>query len=301
MLFDTFRNVPERKNELGFTPNQLRMILDFCTKVCEDPRMSLTRYHRRYSLYRRQNTTAKILKKAQEKQVVNGPIMFCNSGIDVTLTKTDENPLRLFEEKENDDRTTRIMALCGDWSFIWFRKGATTLRYFNVILPSYPQKVDLESLNFNEEGTLKDDPFPLGWDETDWDIYHEMRIVRKLSFLEVSKKLNVSRMTVKKRFEKMMTQCKVLTSFFPLGYHGYDYLLLTLKTKYEIGLEKALSKLDRSTFLYKYKDMIILILFTSPEPQSYNNVTNRFKELEESGIIHDLCVSIPIRWYDTIE
>lgn len=293
--------MPERKNKLGFTSTQLEMILDFCTKVHRDPHISLTKYHRKYSPYRRYNTTTRIIKKASENKVMNGPIIYCNSGINVILTKTDESPLKLFKEKKDDHRTTRTMALGGEWSFLWFHKGASTLRYFNTILPSYPPKMDLKSFYFDEEGNLKDDPYPLGWDETDWNIYDEMRMARNVSFLEVSKKLNVSRITIKKRFEKILRQCKVLISFFPLGYHGYDYLLLTLKTKYEIGLEKALEKLDRSTFLYKYKDMIILVLFTSPEPQTYNNVTNRFQELEELGIIHDLRVSIPMRWHSIIE
>lgn len=84
--------------------------------------------------------------------------------------------------------------------------------------------------------------------------------------------------------------------FFPIGFENYQYVLLTFKTKYEVGLEKALSKLDRTTYLYKYNELIVLQLQVDPTGQEYNKVAARFEELEEMGIIHDLSVSIPIGW-----
>ena len=84
-----------------------------------------------------------------------------------------------------------------------------------------------------------------------------------------------------------------------LSYEGYQYVFLTFKTEYETGLLNALKKLDRTSYLYKYRDMIILIAFLLPEPLSYNSAVDKFKELEEVGIIHDLRVSIPREWHNT--
>ena len=95
------------------------------------------------------------------------------------------------------------------------------------------------------------------------------------------------------------TTSKVLTCFFPNGFYDYQSVLLTFKTKYEVGLEKALSELDRSSYLYKYDSTIILLIFIDRDTQVYNKITKRFGELEEMGIIHDLRVSIP-NTYDSI-
>ena len=52
--------------------------------------------------------------------------------------------------------------------------------------------------------------------------------------------------------------------------------LLTFRTKYEIGLEKSLSKLDRTTYLYKSNGLIILHLQVDldPHPNIYSKISN---------------------------
>jgi hypothetical protein len=50
--------------------------------------------------------------------------------------------------------------------------------------------------------------------------------------------------------------------FFPFGYSGYNKLFVTPRTKYEVRLVKALRKLDRTTYLWKSNDTIILSLFS---------------------------------------
>lgn len=93
---------------------------------------------------------------------------------------------------------------------------------------------------------------------------------------------------------KDASYCKSLVAFFPRGYSGYARLLVTFKTKYETGLKESLEKLDRSSYLWKFNDTIILILFVD----DYNGTCEQFNVLEEIGMIHDLRVSIPIRYYE---
>ena len=86
-------------------------------------------------------------------------------------------------------------------------------------------------------------------------------------------------------------------NFFPKGYKGYERLLLTFRTEYEVGLYDALKKLDRTSFLWKVQDFIMLILFVD----HYCATVRKFKELEENGLIRDLKVSIPNRHYTPFE
>jgi hypothetical protein len=58
--------------------------------------------------------------------------------------------------------------------------------------------------------------------------------------------------------------------FLPLGYYGYHYILLTFETEYEIGLVRALRRLDHSSYLQKFNNTLVLTLFLLPEAQSYS-------------------------------
>lgn len=226
--------------------------------------------------------------------------MFCNKGIDVTLVKDEKSPLKMIEEKKNDSKTNFAIALCGDWSLISFAYGPSTLEHTCTVTPESLSnvKTEVEDLMFDEEGTLERDLYPHGWDELDWRVYDVLGYPRRISYYKAGQNLGVSWKTVKNRFKKILEQCKVLICFFPLGYNGYNQIFVTFKTKYEVGLVRALKNLDRTTYLWKSGDTIILNLFLLPDPMSYNRATERFKELEEIGIIHDLHVSIPIRWYN---
>ncbi len=150
---------------------------------------------------------------------------------------------------------------------------------------------------FDEEGKIESDPSPKEWDELDWAVYETFGYPREISFVRAGQILDVPWTTVKYRYERILQQCRVLNCFFPLGHAGYHYIVLTFGTKYETGLVRALQRIDRTTYIYKFRGTILLILFLLPHPLSYNKAGDRFKELEEMGIIHDLRVSIPIRWW----
>jgi hypothetical protein len=211
------------------------------------------------------------------------------------LSKEPESPLRLLEERKKDPSVIRAVALGGDYSFLQFSEGASELNYAEAVKPSFPGKIHVEDLTFDREGYLDPDPYPHGWDNMDWKVYSAMRDPT-VSYREVGNTLGVSWMTVKRHFEKIMKDCKVMMAFFPEGYRGYDQVLFTFETTYEIGLKEALEKIDRSSYLWKYNDTIILTLFVD----KYNDTCEHFKELEENGVIHGLRISIPMKHYVSV-
>jgi hypothetical protein len=78
--------------------------------------------------------------------------------------------------------------------------------------------------------------------------------------------------------------------FYPLGYSQYDPLLVTFRTGYETGVRKFLTGLDRSSWLFKVDDMLILYLF-----QTHINLTClKFAEINDMGITEDFRVGIPL-------
>lgn len=147
------------------------------------------------------------------------------------------------------------------------------------------------------KGTLPRDPYPRSWDDIDWKIYDLLSYPRNKKYVEVGQELGVSWDTVKYHFKKVLDQCKIITTFFPLSYYGYNYKFFTFKSDYEIGFINALRSLDRTSYLYKFNDILGLILFIPPKPQEINKTENKFKELEENGVIDDLRVATPIRYH----
>jgi len=103
-------------------------------------------------------------------------------------------------------------------------------------------------------------------------------------------------LTTREYYIEILKQCKIITNFFPLGRKQYNPSLVTLKTDYEIGLVKGLKTLNRTTYLYKTNNTIILYLFISPLPKEQNHFADRFHRIEEMGLISDLHISTPYRW-----
>ena len=88
-----------------------------------------------------------------------------------------------------------------------------------------------------------------------------------------------------------------MTSFFPLGSENYSPLLVTFKTDYEIGMVKGLKNLNRTTYVYKTNNTIILYLCMRPLPKVQNFFTDKFQRLEEAGLINNLHISTPYGWH----
>ena len=93
------------------------------------------------------------------------------------------------------------------------------MNYAEAIKPSFGENFVPENIKLDMEGKLPSDPFPEGWDDLDWQIYHLMRNPR-VSFAKVSGKIkqsgkfDVSWKTIETRFKKIIKDCKVFVAFF---------------------------------------------------------------------------------------
>ena len=67
--------------------------------------------------------------------------------------------------------------------------------------------------------------------------------------------------------------------------------VITLKTDYEIGILSELKKLNRSSYVYKFDETLILTLFFDRHLE-----IDSFLKLHKKGLIHDLRVSYPLRF-----
>jgi hypothetical protein len=288
-----------KKNSAGFTESQLELLLNYCRAVRENPVIPFSVFHGRYSTYSRKKSTIDLIRKGYFKSVVTGPILFANAGIEVFLSNDSSNSKELFEECKKDEKTTLALILHGYWTNFQCKRGASTLQYHDTILPNSARFSDEKDkdLLVDIKGKLPDDPYPKRWHDLHWKIYYSMKHPRNKTYREVGKEIKSSWVTVRKYFLEVLTQCKIISNFFPLGIEAYSPLFVTFKTDYEIGIIRALKTLRNTTYLYKAEDKMMLLLCISPEPRAHNRFTEKFVHLEEVGLISDLHTSTPYDWY----
>lgn len=256
----------------------------------ENPRITLKELSRTYTSVRalkRTQSAQPIVDESFKKGVFLGPYLYISSGVQIKLSR-----------KKGKVNETGI-SLVGAYSHLHISNSRGNLQYARCVAPSFPAKVVLESSldeNLNEEfdtcfsahSRITPDTNPL-WDELDWNLYRVMRNLRQ-DFLTVSRKLNISREEVKKRFGKVVKDCRIAMGFFPQGYLTYSPLLLSMKTDCETGMEKWLSALDRSSWLFKIDDVLMVYLFST----HVNLTCLKFLEMQHVGIIRNVRVSIPL-------
>ncbi|MBU7011607.1 MAG: hypothetical protein HXS46_13030 [Theionarchaea archaeon] len=254
-------------------------------------RLSHSKIHREYSDYSTKRATSNLLNDMRASKTIVGPRIWCNSGYEVKLVKeTNEDPLILYEKLVQDPKVSYVMALEGYHNFLVFKNGATILKFAKAIVPSYPSKKTLYDIDPTEKGKLPIDHYPEKWDEYDWRVYELMRDPN-VKYWKVGQKIGMSWQTAKRRFWRIMKQCKVFVGFYPLGFDSYSQAIITFKTEYEIGIMKELEKIDRSSFIFKFDDTIILFL-------SYENTSMNypFSKLRKEGKICDLHISNPVKY-----
>ena len=230
--------------------------------------------------------SAKSAVNTSFNNTVVGPYLYCNSGFRITLSDDSKRP------------PTQCIFLVAGYTYLQITPHTNgNLTYAELIRPSFPAKVTLEdpftpdsffAACFQTPGALPVDGTP-HWDVTDWDIYAALQNPRQ-SLITVGKKLNISWKKVKKRFENIVKDCKVVTGFYPLGYSNYRPLLLSMTSDYETGLRNWLSGLDRSSWLLKADETLILYLYIT----SLNEPCVTFYELEQLGVIDNIKVAVPI-------
>jgi hypothetical protein len=115
-----------------------------------------------------------------------------------------------------------------------------------------------------------------------------------VSFPKISSKFkDVSWRTIRDRYNRIVNDCKVWMEFFPSGKKSYSQVFFTFKTDYEIGVKEELEKINRTSYLYKVGETLLLTLFLDNNMQQYT-----FLKLQKRGLIRDLTVSIPLRYWE---
>ena len=273
--------------------NQLKTVYRYVRACANNIRIPVKKFHRQHSNYRAVISTSRLLKEARTGQILIGPYTYVNTGTDVILIKKSKQNFNIFEkwkECTSDPNVTYTILLQGKYSMLIFKNGANVLSYAESIIPTFNSKKKIEEIWPKEKGKLKPDLYPHGWDQLDWEVFHEMRNPT-VSFPHVAKKFNVSSQTIMNRFKKIMKDCKPWVSFFPNGLMNYFHLFLFFKTEYEVGIRNELKKLDRTSYIYKFGDTIIIYLCVNRSEDH-----SIFMKMENEGIIHDLTVSIPSQW-----
>lgn len=293
------RDKRRKRNSAGFTEQQLRLLLDYCYATRQKPKLSIAKIHKDYSFYSRRKSTTDTINKAYMRKVITGPELFVNSGIEVSLIHDVDNPREFFENCKKDKRTSLAIVSHGYWPIFWCKRGANTLNYHDSILPNNGRVSDrkIEKIFCEEKGMLPIDLYPHGWFEQQWNTYYCMKYPRNKTFREAGKELGINWVSAREYFLEILEQCKILTNFFPLGTEAYSPLLVTLKTDYETGIVKGLKTLNRTTYLYKAENTLILLIGIDPIPRAQNYLTDKFVRLEEMGLISDLHISTPFDWH----
>jgi hypothetical protein len=279
-----------------FTPKQIETVYEFMSVFENNPRISFKKLHRDYSNYRAESATADLLRRAKAHQILLGPRIYVNAGTDVEIIKLEdldeEDLCEKWETIKSNSKVTYATMLCGGHRFIIFKRGATVLTYAESIKPSYPGKKQIEEISPTKKGKLSIDPYPKRWDELDWKIYRLMGNPR-VSFVDVGKKLEISWQTVKNHYLKIIKDCRVWQSFFPKGLSNYYHLYSTFETDYEVGLRNELKNIDRTTYLFKFENTVIMYACLDNE----RAFCRRLLKMEKEGIVRNLRVSIPMKWY----
>ncbi|MGD2250020.1 MAG: hypothetical protein PVF58_16570 [Candidatus Methanofastidiosia archaeon] len=184
-----------------------------------------------------------------------------------------------------------MIALMGSHALLSFKRGASILKNAVCVFPSFPAQKNIVDIELTEKGLLERSRYPHNWDELDWKVFFAMESDPTRSFGKVGGELGVTWNTVRDHFEKIVPDCEIWTTFYPRGYTSYQQALLKFNTKYERNLWDELKKIDRSSFIYKYDNTILLLLFY----EDFNDL-KRFELLKKEGKIKNLSVSTPIAW-----
>ena len=278
-------------------PQRIQVILDYVRYCIETKDVKVTTFHHKFHPYRRKQSTVDLIGKAKEREIIFPPRIYCFYDAEVTLIEYRSIPLLdLYQEKKNDPDIYMVTALSGSYSLMFFKRGGKNLKLVMCTTPSYPALSSFDQIDITtyEKGCLPAMTSPENWDELDWRIYNERRDPRESS-VKIGQKLGVTCQTVLTRYRNILEDCEIWLPFFPNGYSNYVPYVITLKTGSETAILSELKKLDRSSYVYKFDDTLILTLFFNRHLE-----IDSFLRLEKVGLIHDLRVSYPIRSHNKL-
>ena len=282
---------------------RLKLIYNYILHSAKHGRVNLSDFHRKFSLYQRKQTTFEILKKYKNR-IYTGPLLTVPYDCYGELLLFHNFPaFKSYEERKMNPMVNHSILCCGTFSLISFIRGIPPppsndqingkLTYYESLIPSFPSNFNISDMNIsNSASKLPRLRNPTDWDELDWNVYKYMKNPNESSY-SVSKELHVDYKTVLGRLKKIMRDCRIWISFFPRGIGSCHECLVALKTDYEINIKKELMKLDRTSYIYKVGDIVLLHLFLDRESDVL-----KFHEMEKEELISLFGISTPLVFYN---
>jgi len=280
--------------------HHLEMIYDYVRYCIETKDVKHLRFHKAYKPFSRKQSTFKVLNRALVEQVILAPRIFCIRKTKVKLLgHRDFLLVDQFEKEKRLEDTYYVVLLLGSHSLLSFSKGEseTNLKFAQCTFPKYPSKKKISEINpeIHKPGKLPLMKPPPNWSAFDWKVYTERNDPLRSS-VEVGEILKVSYGTVLNTYKRILQDCTIWIPFFPLGYDNYVKFLVSFKTDFEVGFVEELKKINRSSYIYKIDDTILLTLFFEKQLEIDSILT-----LEKKGIIHGLRVSSPLWNYERFQ
>ena len=251
------------------------------------------RFHNKYKPFSRKQSTFRVLKNALNNKIIFSPRLFCIQKVEIELLgHRDSLLVEQFENASKSESTYYAVLLVGSHSLLSFSKSnaETNLKYAECIMPTYPSKKKISEINpclYEPEKLPVMEP-PFHWTPFDWEVYTK-RNDPLVSSVKLGEELGTSHMTILDTYHRILEDCTIWIPFFPLGYDNYAKYFISFKTDFETGFIEELKKIDRSSYIYKINDTILLNLFFEKDLK-----IDSIMMLEKKGIIHELRVSYPI-------
>ena len=284
--------------------SHLEILYRYVTYTNQVGRSSMTDFYKRCFPTKRKKTLASIIKRYEDR-VYFRPRLFVLQDVAVeTINYDGKLAYQALEDSKRDYDVFDSMALVGSYSLLSFkrvkknennRNHSKMLTYAESILPTYPSSRTISDI---DPSRYEAEQLPVmkkpKWDDLAWGIYNKMRDPNESS-TKAAKALAISHKTVLSRFYSIQKDCTIWMPFFPNEYDGYSQFIVFLKTDYEMGLRNELSTLDRSSYIYKVGNSLLLHLFLEK-----NLDLDFLLDLEKKGLIHSYSVSIPLRYSNRI-
>jgi hypothetical protein len=133
----------------------------------------------------------------------------------------------------------------------------------------------------------------LPWEPIHFKIYDIMKNNIQIPFTKVGEEADLAFNTIKTYFYRdILPYCDISHYFFPKGYDHYEKAFLVMKSEYEIGLQRAFSKLPCTSYFFPLEEELIIILFH----ESICDLMFAIRKLEEKGYIEKYLLHIPLHW-----
>jgi hypothetical protein len=286
---------------------KIEILYKYVKYISDVGRSTVADFYRKYYKSKREKSIYNLIRNSRGS-IFLGPWLFVLQDAVVSMKSGASFPdLYRLRDLNKNSTIFNCMILLGSYSFIVFAIGKDSgvnsatmttykLTFAECIMSTYPaakhfRDIDLES---HSSEKLPKKHIQLPWDDLEWRVYNHMRNPNRSS-VAVGAELHISYKTVLDKFYKIQKDCIIWMPFFPRGYENYRQFLITLKTDYEVGFKKELSKLDRSSYLYKIGDLLMLHLFLDK-----NKDLDFLIDLEKEGVIHSISVSFPLRYYNKL-